>query len=410
MMCLWITSCEKLGTANFGTIPTADSGTSYSSISFSGIDSITIQTSTRIKIDWAHVDGAGAYYIFDTTSGTPVYLDGVWAPTATYTATGLMKETTYKFRVNLVDKNGKIDSNTNDVSITTGTFSCPTDFGDYIVVPHNDDYGINSDFCVAKYEMKCAADTTGAACSGNPISQAANKPWVNVAHSGAANRAKELCEALGTGYHLITNNEWMTVARNIETNTVYQSYNWSSGTVGDGYIFYGHNDNSPASALVASSNDSEKCYGTVIAGTNPDCEETGAQQRNYTLSNGEVIWDIAGNTWEFVDWEVEYTTLRNDKAVPPNGLANAFREYYVNPTFTTPTVSMPSISFEPTNNTLTSVNGIGKYYPAPHGSGGIPLRGGYWGSSSAAGIFALGLYLSPTGADHGRSFRCAYSE
>lgn len=36
------------------------------------------------------------------------------------------------------------------------------------------------------------------------------------------------CQSMGSGYHLITNNEWMTIARSIEANPT----NWSSGTIG----------------------------------------------------------------------------------------------------------------------------------------------------------------------------------
>ena len=40
---------------------------------------------------------------------------------------------------------------------------------------------------------------------------------------------------MGAGYHLITNNEWMTIARNIEANPT----NWSNGITGSGYISNG---------------------------------------------------------------------------------------------------------------------------------------------------------------------------
>lgn len=40
--------------------------------------------------------------------------------------------------------------------------------------------------------------------------------------------AIDACMSMGNGYHLITNDEWMTIARNIEANPS----NWSSGTVG----------------------------------------------------------------------------------------------------------------------------------------------------------------------------------
>lgn len=58
------------------------------------------------------------------------------------------------------------------------------------------------------------------------------------------------CKNMGPGYHLITNNEWMTIARSIEANPQNDwqivngfidpnSQNWNSGTVGVGNIFNG---------------------------------------------------------------------------------------------------------------------------------------------------------------------------
>jgi hypothetical protein len=51
----------------------------------------------------------------------------------------------------------------------------------------------------------------------------------------------------GNAVHLQNNNEWMTIARNAEA----QAGNWSLGSVGNGYLYAGHND-APALAVVAS--------------------------------------------------------------------------------------------------------------------------------------------------------------
>lgn len=48
-------------------------------------------------------------------------------------------------------------------------------------------------------------------------------PIVDITQAAAI----DACKSMGEGYHLITNNEWMTIARNIEAT----SQNWSSGTV-----------------------------------------------------------------------------------------------------------------------------------------------------------------------------------
>lgn len=49
--------------------------------------------------------------------------------------------------------------------------NCPTN---YIPVPFNNAVGTTANFCVAKYEMKCSNDPTGAGCSGLPVSKAAD--------------------------------------------------------------------------------------------------------------------------------------------------------------------------------------------------------------------------------------------
>lgn len=49
-------------------------------------------------------------------------------------------------------------------------------------------------------------------------------PWVSITQPQAITE----CNSLWAWYHLITNNEWMTIARNIEAN----SQNWANWTVG----------------------------------------------------------------------------------------------------------------------------------------------------------------------------------
>ena len=64
-----------------------------------------------------------------------------------------------------------------------------------------------------------------------PVSTPNKYPIVDINQAGAITA----CASLGAGYHLITNNEWMTVARNIEQ----QGGNWSTGIVGSGGLYRG---------------------------------------------------------------------------------------------------------------------------------------------------------------------------
>lgn len=92
----------------------------------------------------------------------------------------------------------------------------------------------------------------------------------------------------------------MTIAADV----LSVKYNWSGGEVGSGYIYSGHNDNAPANALAASTDDTDGYIGTgnsVASGDN--------QRRTLYLSSGDVIWDLSGNVWEWTQQAVDTPTL-----------------------------------------------------------------------------------------------------
>ena len=174
-------------------------------------------------------------------------------------------------------------------------------------------YG-EKEFCVMKYEAKAVKKDGGdgtdenaargcatEGCSGNNAAldpddyqvaaMADHRPWV------AINRdeAEAACQAMGDdgGYDLITNKQWQTLARNIELHAI----NWSGGEVASGGLSHGHADANPDRTLAASDNNNEACYGT---GSACDGDTWDKQKRTHTLSNGNVIWDVAGNVFEWV--------------------------------------------------------------------------------------------------------------
>ena len=116
---------------------------------------------------------------------------------------------------------------------------CP---GNFVPVPGNSDYG-TQDFCVMKYEAKAqrnddsgysehgcytgACDTSLDALNVTDhkvASVAAHKPWVRINRL----QAKTECQKMGVGVDLISNNQWQTLARNIEN----VADNWASGSIG----------------------------------------------------------------------------------------------------------------------------------------------------------------------------------
>ena len=162
----------------------------------------------------------------------------------------------------------------------TNNFICPANF---VGVPSLTGYTTNS-FCVMKYEAKNDG-------SDNAISQAASTPWVSINRSDSITK----CQAMGAaGYDLITNDEWQSIARNIEL----VGSNWANGAVGDaGGLNTGHSDDSPSNTLPANSDDNNACHAT---GQSCNSNTWHSQKRTHTLSNGEVVWDMAGNVLEYI--------------------------------------------------------------------------------------------------------------
>ena len=159
----------------------------------------------------------------------------------------------------------------------TGTPSGPTGLcpDNFVLVPGSSDLGVD-DFCAAKYEMKIVGNDDGDQVYDPAFraeSRAQGTPWKNLNMAQAVAE----CEALGEGYHLVSNEEWMTIARDIESTAA----NWSDGVAHPSgsttaRINVGHICRAPnlcrgnpsrashaffGQALAASEDDREGCFG-----------------------------------------------------------------------------------------------------------------------------------------------------
>ena len=272
------------------------------------------------------------------------------------------------------------DSNTTPTPVS---LVCPLNF---IVVPGSATYG-TSDFCVMKYEAKQVGSTT------TPISQAAGLPWTSISQTTAIANSPNVAGC--TGCHLITETEWLTIAQNV----LNIASNWSGGSVGSGYIYSGHNDNVPANALASDTNDSNGYAGTG------DSSSSGAdQRRTLRLSNGEVIWDLAGNVYDWTNstlasgqqpglsGEVAYSSKQwNNGSLLRNGL---------------PANALPSFTGISGASGWSSTQGIGQLYSNSGDTSTRPFRrGGNWWDHGSAGVFALFLDYLPTGTSSAIGFR-----
>jgi hypothetical protein len=302
-----------------------------------------------------------------------------------------------------------ISSNASACSTATVAYfrnQCPAN---YISVPHKTILGTSADFCVAKYEMKCVGTSCPTATPGaNSVatSAASGTPWVSISQTNSRTACTNLNSINGVvnKYALISNPEWMTVAENIEN----VNSNWSSGTAGTDVLARGHTDNSPANALAAAT-DNDPYSGT--GNNSGQAANSGLEQRRtLTLSNGEIIWDFAGNVWDWVDWNVTpaekafQSGAGNDLSVD-----RGWKEWSVINTKIGGGDQMRPETWESTFfPSLNSNNGLGRYYAGTNSAGGAVRRGGHWSLDESAGLFTLQLLSSASGTHPSIGFRCVY--
>ncbi|MAE59692.1 MAG: hypothetical protein CME69_12580, partial [Halobacteriovorax sp.] len=270
-------------------------------------------------------------------------------------------------------------------SVATGTINnddlCPTGF-----VPVNGDENLSTNtFCVMAFEAK---DN-----SGDAVSEASATPWVSLSANDAQARCSAISEAGYSGtFTLISNPEWMTIARDIERTPA----NWEGEAVGSGHIYRGHSDNSPSNSLQvldeldpfdSTGNNSSQAGGSGFE-----------QGRAHALTGGSVIWDFAGNVWEWTDWlpgtssfalgPVDETASSSELSVAASG-------------------SLRNIDYKPNNDSYSSANSFGRW---SGGSGGAAIRGGAFDSTLDSGAFALDLSRTPASVNSDVGFRCVYRE
>jgi len=258
--------------------------------------------------------------------------------------------------------------------------------GTWVAVPGDGVYGTDG-FCIMKYSASNV--------SGNAVSQAGTAPWVSITQPAAITA----CSALGSGYHLVSNPEWMTMAANI-ANT---AQNWSGGTVGIGSLSQGNSGGVTAGPCAADSADGNSYFtaGCVSSGTG-----TFTARRTQFLSNSSVVWDIGGNAYQWINY-----INTNDKPTPATA---AFYEF----TAIAGSVTTPKSHLLPQhglqswwNNSWDSSQGIGQIYPGANGTGGVLARGSYYDMSASPGSaspFTAWMDASTASTYGTVGFRCAY--
>jgi hypothetical protein len=371
------------------------------------LTSLFFTSPNRIALSWSVVTGA-AGYILVARAGAPVtfvptrnqvYVPGTQGPdTILYVGTDLnflhtniLSGNSYNYAVYSYNSDrfySASPTRTNNNSL----FCQGLAGGIWVGIPGDTVYG-TSDFCVQKFEAKDVG--------GVPTSQAALTPWVSITQTAAISA----CRALGSNYDLISNAEWMTIGANI----AQVAGNWSSSTVGVGALNRGHTDGNPNSACAASTDDS-------LAWVQTDCTAKNSsgdvwnQKRTHTLASGAVIWDLAGNTWDWTNYLISNTNAK-PYASTDGAPLNAWREFTtVNSNFTALArgeliLTNAQKSFW-NDSWSTSAYGVGQYVSGVAGGGGTIIRGATWNQASYGGLFATSLDIGPSNSYVSVGFRC----
>jgi len=305
---------------------------------------------------------------------------------------------------------------TNQNGLSFGNVTLPHVFPEnWVKVPGNSTFG-TSDFYVMKYNATCVRATTNAPLTapdaGNTSYSNSAQPCVtnyypastpegysitNITHANA----KAYCANIGA--HLLTNDEWMTIARNVDQ----VGSNWTGGSVGSGKIYSGHYS-TPNGSLTADPFGDNGYYGETV--------QSGIQRRTFTLSNGSIVWDIGGNGWQHVQRSTNNVGDATSTMTVPtcsSGTAGWVACHYGSSGnyISAWTADVPQINIPSDSSWNNTTQGVG--IMITYGAGGAQtsvdfLRGG--GSSgwyAGYGLYGLLLQYDATMNSTSVTFRCA---
>ncbi len=250
-------------------------------------------------------------------------------------------------------------------------------FFDSSTDPYGVTYGGNSSvqydgdgFFVMKYQ----ASNDG---SNVPVSDGSagwNSISFNDDSSQSGPSAYTACENLDSqtssfDVHLMTNREWMTVARQIAQNP----NNWANGVVGStgstGGLYQGNRIGGSYDRAVD------------LGGYPKSSSDGGEVQRSLELPMGDVVWDISGDLRQWVDVDENGTNMNGDSGSKIYERA-------------------------PMNSSVVGGAGLGDNNGFTIDNSMAALRGGYYSDGGQAGVFYSRSGTPSVGLSF-RGFRCA---
>jgi len=210
--------------------------------------------------------------------------------------------------------------------------------------------------------------------SGVATSTPAGSPSSGWSHDTARN----YCQALGTGYGLMTVGQYMSIAH----DALNQAANWTGAAIGSGRVmngYYLYPQNHPA----ASSNDAQGYINVPSPGE--------YQRRTLLLSTGGIIWDMGNGP----------TVVSCDDGRPGcTGASSANANAFFGQTLTAGSSyefntlsNIPSGNADVKPGNYTSAQGVGRVYiPASSGSiymGNVASLAGVY--TTNAGLFEINI-------------------
>lgn len=259
--------------------------------------------------------------------------------------------------------------------------------GEWVAIPGNADYG-TSDFCIMKYEAKRV--------EGAAVSQAELAPWTGPSDGDSGpsmtlTDAQTACLAIGggdpaNGYKLVTNDHWMSVGAVLLT----VADNWSENSVGDGAIHVGHTEGGTTGCQAGPN------YVRVKTNCSTDLDDAIGQKRSMLLSNGDEIWDFAGNVWEWID--VSYS-----EGAKPGPEGSDWSEF--NTTSFTLSQLIDFIPQKAIDEEWDSDQGLGMFI-RNSSAGGMIRGGGFDPLMGAGGMFNAHLQFETSSSTSTIGFRC----
>jgi len=218
---------------------------------------------------------------------------------------------------------------------------------------------------------------------GVPKSTGLGLPWTSITQTAAITACNN------AGGHLMTNDEWMAIARDIEQ----VAENWTGGVVGSGILKRGN-------------------VGLTDVGSYDGGDpETGILDSKaiLKLSNGNEIYHFSGNVWEWTNDVISCAGANPTIAEMPFDSTPASEWIEFTAVATYGKLSYNKI--RPSNSLWNSNYGMGRLYTdadfaSPSGNIHTLRRGGRWGNGVDAGAYTLYLGDAPSSSDTSIGFRC----